>query len=303
MLKWLFALAVVACHASWIAAAEDRTDDMALPPTFRGLVSLSTPLGPAEEGDWLASHPEKRQTYREYLRCRPVRVEPSHRNICVAQLGALSASQQRIVSITKEYLGIYFQLPVTSREELSLDLIPKTARRTPSPDDPEQLLTTFVLQEVLRPRIPPRTAVFIAFTGSDLWPGEGWNYLFGQASLSDRVGVWSIHRFGNPDESEDAFQRCLRRTLKTATHETGHMFSLAHCTLFECNMCGCNHLAESDRMPLYLCPHCLAKLCYATKAIPTKRFKELIVFFRNHGFPDDAAFCEKSLQAIRKSDP
>ena len=77
-------------------------------------------------------------------------------------------------------------------------------------------------------------------------------------------------------------RRVLLRTLKTATHETGHMFSMAHCTLFECNMCGSNHLPEADRRPLELCPHCLAKLCYATNADPIKRFERLIAFYRAH---------------------
>ncbi|MGE5192634.1 MAG: Zn-dependent protease, partial [Deltaproteobacteria bacterium] len=63
-----------------------------------------------------------------------------------------------------------------------------------------------------------------------LKPGEGWNFVFGQASLSDRVGVWSIYRFGNPEKSADDYKLCLRRTLATAVHETGHMLGIKHCT-------------------------------------------------------------------------
>ncbi len=47
----------------------------------------------------------------------------------------------------------------------------------------------------------------LALTTSDLWPGEGWNFVFGQASLSERVGVWSLHRLGNP---QIEFTTCLR---------------------------------------------------------------------------------------------
>ena len=94
------------------------------------------------------------------------------------------------------------------------------------------MLTTYILHDVLPPRLSQDAAVLIALTAADLWPGEGWNYVFGQASLSDRVGVWSLHRFGDAEESDDAFRQCLRRTLKTASHETGHMFSMrtARCT-------------------------------------------------------------------------
>ena len=147
----------------------------------------------------------------------------------------------------------------------------------------KQILSTYVLYNVLRPRMPRDACVLIAFTTSDLWPGEGWNFVFGQAALRERVGVWSIYRNGDPEESDDAYRLCLRRTLQTATHETGHMFSMMHCTLFECNMCGCNHRAESDRRPLALCPNCLAKLCYATGADPEKRFEQLIAFCKTNG--------------------
>jgi len=144
--------------------------------------------------------------------------------------------------------------------------------------------------------------VFIcgSFPAADLWPGEGWNYVFGQASLDDRVGVWSINRFGDPDRDEDAFRLCLLRTLKTASHETGHIFSMAHCTLFACNLCGSNHLPEADRHPLELCPHCLAKLCRATKADPARRFEKRIEFYKQNSLKPEQEFCEKSLEALRK---
>jgi len=54
----------------------------------------------------------------------------------------------------------------------------------------------------------------IAFTASDLWPGPGWNFVFGLASLRERVGVWSIHRFGNPSKGQAAFTQTLLRTLQ-----------------------------------------------------------------------------------------
>ena len=121
-----------------------------------------------------------------------------------------------------------------------------------------------MLDQVLRPRLPADASTYLALTTSDLWPGEGWNFVFGQASLNQRVGVWSIARNGDPHGDEHGLPLCLLRTLKTASHETGHMFSMPHCTLYECNMCGSNHRQEADRRPLWLCPCCLAKLCHAT---------------------------------------
>jgi len=270
-----------------------------LPKKFARLIPLHKKLGKPQPGDWLDRHHEPGQTYRQYLRSRSVKPTRQRGVIYVQPLGKFNATQRKIIKLTAEFLGIYFELPVKTRPDLSLAVIPQKARRKHPSWGMDQVLSTYVLAEVLRPRLPGDACVYIAFTTSDLWPGEGWNFVFGQASLRQRVGVWSIYRNGDPDQSDDAYLLCLRRTIKTATHETGHMFSMHHCILFECNMCGSNHRAESDSQPQALCPHCLAKLCHATGADPEKRFEKLIAFCREHGLDKELAFYEKSLAAMR----
>ena len=290
----LTALIILLCP---LAVAEPA-DDLMLPLQFRKLVPLHTKLGKPQPGDWLTAHSEPGQTFRQYLRNHPVKVDEKRRVIYIQPLGDFTPTQKKIVDESAKFMGVYFQLPVKVREGLSLDLVPKTARRKIGLVRSEQILTTYVLYDILKPRMPKNAVAQIAFTASDLWPGEGWNYVFGQASLGDRVGVWSINRFGDPEADDDACRLCLLRTMKTATHETAHMFSMNHCTLYECNVCGCNHLGESDRRPMEVCPHCLAKLCYATGADPARRFKELILFHKAHGLKAEQEFCEKSLAVL-----
>jgi archaemetzincin len=153
---------------------------------------------------------------------------------------------------------------------------------------------------MLYPTLPDDAVARIAFTTVDLWPGEGWNFVFGQASLSQRVGVWSIHRNGDPEAGEDPFRLCLLRTVKMATHETGHMFSMVHCTFFRCNMAGCNHQEESDRNPFWLCPQCMAKLCFATDVKPQEWFAHMAEFCDRQGFAEEKQFFERSRKAIGK---
>jgi archaemetzincin len=284
----------------WCAEAGTQEDPRVLPAEFARLLPLHTKLGKPEPGDWLDRFPEVGQTYEQYVRSHPVRANTARSVIYVQPLGDFSPSQQKIIERASEFLGLYFQLPVKTRQSLSLDTIPITARRKPSGGRSEQILSTYVLDRVLKPRLPKDAVALIAFTTADLWPGQGWNYVFGQASLADRVGVWSIHRYGDPAGGDDASRLCLLRTLKTATHETGHMFSMPHCTFYECNLCGSNHLVEGDRHPLELCPVCLAKLCYATGADPAKRFHALIEFHRTHGLKAEQDFCEKSLAALKE---
>ena len=274
MLRKLLPLLLVACcvvvMVAWASRRPGRQPE--LPGQFRKLLPLHQKLGKPGPRDWLSVHPEPGQTYRQYVVGRPTKPDKRRKVIYVQPLGDFDRTQRKIIKLTAEFMGIYFDLPVKIRKELPLELIPGKARRTHPTWGDKQILSTYVLHDVLRPRLPEDACVLIAFTTSDLWPGEDWNFVFGQASLRERVGVWSIYRNGDPRQSDEAFRLCLRRTIKTATHETGHMFSMMHCTLYECNMCGSNHRAESDRRPLALCPHCLAKLCHATGADPQKRF-------------------------------
>jgi archaemetzincin len=278
----------------------DPPEKQMLPAQFCRLLPLHKKLAAPKPDEWLAEHPEAGQTFRQYLKAEPIRAEKKRRVLYLQPIGDFSPSQSRILDITTEFMTVYFQLPVKRRDVLSLDAVPASARRKPNGIRSEQILTTYVLSKMLRPRLPSDAVAMIAFTASDLWPGEGWNYVFGQAAFSDRVGIWSVNRFGDSDRDEEAFRRCLLRTLKTASHETGHMFSIQHCTLYDCNMCGSNHLPEADRRPLEVCPHCLAKLCYATGANPVKRFERLIAFYRAQNLKAEQEFCEKSLAAMRK---
>jgi len=293
------ALVLAAILCCW-AFAKEPDDDARLPAAIKKLVPLHEPLGLPQPGDWLTVHPEPGQTFAEYLRSRPVRPDARRRVIYVQPLGDFTATERKILDHTARYMEIYFQLPVKVRDGLPLEAIPASARRVHPTWGDKQILTTYVLSEVLFKQIPDDATAYIALTASDLWPGEGWNFVFGQASLDRRVGVWSIYRNGDPHEGDEAFRLCLRRTLKTATHETGHMFSMLHCTAFECNMCGSNHRAESDRHPLWLCPHCLAKLCAATAADPEKRFRQLTDFAEQNDLDREAEFYRKSLAAIQK---
>ncbi len=291
-------IAMVALSGCAGAAERDTSRVRDLRRMIEKLEPLHEPLGKPQPGDWLWSHDEPGQTFDEYVRGRPVRPTGKRRVIYVQPLGPLTDTQRQIITLSAEFLGHYYDRPVKIRDDLPLSLIPTNARRKHPEWGVDQILSTYVLDKVLKPRLPDDAAAYIAFTAIDLWPGEGWNFVFGQASLRDRVGVWSINRNGDPDEGEDEFRLCLLRTLRTATHETGHMFSVKHCIQYECNMCGSNHREESDRRPLYLCPHCVAKVCYATEADPVERYQSLANFCHEHDLREESDFYQKSIDAL-----
>lgn len=262
------------------------------------LRSLHAKLGKPRPGDWLARFPEPGQTFAQYLRSRPVVPRGKRRVIYVQPLGQFTKAQRRVVTLTADYLGRYFSLPVKVNKDMTLGRIPAKARRTHPTWGDKQILTTYVLDKVLRPQLPDDAFGMIALTGSDLWPGKGWNFVFGQASLRDRVGIWSIYRFGDPDKDKEGFRQVLLRTVKTATHELGHMLSMLHCTAYECNMCGSNSLGESDRRPLALCPECVAKVCWATRADVIERYGKLAAFCKAHGLEAETKRFEGFIVAL-----
>jgi archaemetzincin len=156
-----------------------------------------------------------------------------------------------------------------------------------------------VLDEVLKPRRPSDAVAVLALTTADLWPGEGWNFVFGEASLSDRVGIWSISRYGNLEGNPAESQRARLRAFKVAVHETGHMLGMEHCTAYECQLNGSNTLEEVDVSPLWLCPDCLQKVWWGCQTDPVKRFEALIAFGKQHHLDAEVDFWQKSVERLR----
>lgn len=261
------------------------------PEKWQRLITTLTPLhkklGKPRSGDWLASKPEPGQAFAQYRRAVPIRPRPPRDVLYVQPLGPMNEQQTKIVQQTAEFMRAYFQTKTVVLKSLPLSLVPESARRR-SRGYGTQLLTGHIRNKILRRRLPKDAAAIIAFTALDLWPGKGWNFVFGEASLRQRVAVWSIARNGDPARGDTAYRLCLLRTLKTATHETGHMFSIQHCIAFECNMCGSMSQEESDRHPLALCPQCVAKICWGCGADPKARYQELIRMSREFGLQAEA---------------
>jgi archaemetzincin len=285
---------------AWVSCAERKSsprnvNEDTYADVERNLRPLAKKLG---ESDWLRHHKEDGQTFAEYLAADPVRKSKRWNTIYLCLVGDFTKDQHRILELTREYMAIFFDAPVKIHKRVSLKSIPDRAKRVHSGTRDRQILSTYVLDEILKPNRPDNALAYLAFTASDLWPGEGWNFVFGQASLRDRTGVWSIHRNGDPSRSDRAFRRCLERTLGTATHETGHILTMQHCIAFECSMCGSNSQSEADLRPLHLCPVCLRKLCWNLRVQPIPYLKKLGEFCRTHGLKEEGLWYAKAIEAL-----
>jgi archaemetzincin len=283
---------------------------------------LEEKLEPPRPGDWLSEHFEAGQTFDQYLGWPPISARGDRNVIFIQPLGGFPEAHQRILDLTVAHLEAFFCLPIQVLEEVPLSAIPQTAQRVHPEWGDHQILTTWVLYDLLQPRLPENAAAMIALTANDLWPGKGWNFVFGQASTRRRVGVWSIYRNGEPGGAgvggagsrvraggggrskpgpdEQAFRLCLRRTMKTAAHEIAHIFGIAHEQRFSCLMNGSNHREESDRRPLWLCPRGMAKVCLATGADPVDRYRRLASFYAANQLQTEAVFCQRAVELLEE---
>jgi archaemetzincin len=235
----------------------------------------------------LAAHPEHGQTFAEYLQAQPNRPTSARHTLYILPIGPFTETQWHVLSISAEFLSHYFRLPVKVLPQRSLNELPPRSGRDHFGDF--QLHTGTLLSRVLWPSLPSDAAALLGLTAIDLYPEASWNFVFGEATFTARVGVWSLARFGNPDFDPTFLRKVLRRTLSTATHETGHMFGMAHCTKHHCNMNGANSLEEADRTRLTLCAECLAKLTWLTAARAVSWLDDIERFLHAHQLDEDAA--------------
>ena len=264
--------------------------------------ALFTPMPRPGPGDWMAAHPEPAQSFEAYTAGSPVRPTAARHTIVIAPLGAMTAEDRARLAVLREFMEVYYTLPVQIGERISLAGV-KSRERTMGDLKFRQYLTTDLLRGPVLAALPKDALCLQAVTMEDLYPEEAWNYVFGQAQLSSRVGVYSLVRlypaFWNEKDTPEARQKGLVRSLKVLVHETGHMFGVWHCQAFQCNMNGSNSLAESDREPLHMCPECLKKFRWNIGFDVVLRYEALERFYKAHGMADEARWVEARLKECR----
>jgi len=102
----------------------------------------------------------------------------------------------------------------------------------------------------------------------DLYEGKEDTFTVGMATgAKDRIGVFSFFRYSPWNPFNDSVEEnaglktnaqkklaLLERCCKVLAHEILHLFSIDHCSYYECLMNGSGRLSEDFAQPIHLCP-------------------------------------------------
>ena len=277
-------------------------DVSSLPPSLQRAFDAKDfePIDEPKPNDWLAAHPQNGQTFDDFARSRANKPDVTRKILYFLPLGAFSKDKSPPLEELKEYAAAVFQMEVK--------ILPPLTRysfttRVNAQSRKPQILTRDVL-DFFETKLPRDAFCLLGITMDDLYPAESWNFVFGQASLVDRVGIYSFARydpvFFGQKRDADYSKLILKRSCKVLAHETGHMFGLRHCIYFNCAMNGSNHLGESDSRPMQFCPVCLRKLQHSTKVDVVKHYRDQQQFFAKVGFDEESAWLNRRIEKITK---
>lgn len=230
-------------------------------------------MGKPQPGEWLYSFDEPGQSVTEFVQSKPNIPTDIRKTIYLTPIERNMGLSKKELEQLRYFVSIYFGLETKMQSSGTIDTTKFDFRM----NDHKQYKVGTIL-DILKGRLPNDAYCQIAVTRTDLYPDENWNYVFGMAYLYDRVGVFSFARYSAEDK-----KKFLWRCMKIVTHETGHMFGMAHCTSFQCNMNGSNSLEEMEGQPMHLCPQCLSKLARSVKLSTVERYQKLHAFYKEVG--------------------
>ncbi len=280
-------------------AAIGSLDDVSAGARVLFNTSSFQPINVPKPMDWLAVQPERGQTFQQWMQGGANIPRPPRNRIYFQPIGEFPKEAPKLETL-KHWTEAFFSLPTSILPPKSTESLKVSGRNKGGPNK-TQLLTTDVLNR-LKTQLPRDAFCLLGITFEDLYPDPNWNFVFGQASLQERVGVYSFLRF-DPEfygqKRADREQTILRRSCRILAHETAHMFGIQHCIYFRCVMNGSNHIEEADLRPLHLCPVDLHKLYASVRFDVVERYAHLEEFCRSNGLADEGEWIGGQLKKVK----
>lgn len=262
------------------------------------------PLPVPAFGDWLQQHPEKGQTFEQFVRSNSLRPDGERTRIYLQPLGSFGPDAPAL-GLLQRFAEAFFAMEVVVLPASRFEDGPPVKTRLIWEGERRQFLTGDILAR-LRNQIPKDAYALLGVTMEDIYPGPDYYFVFGMATLRHRVGIYSFARYDPAFYEEprpESWRRlALERSCKVLAHETGHLFGIRHCTAFRCVMNGANHLPEADAQPLHLCPVDLRKLHHSVGFDPVERYRRLLAFTEEVGFLDEEVWLRLRIGSLTAPD-
>ena len=240
-----------------------------------------TKLGPPKPGEWRYSFKEPAQSYEKYI-AGPVNKKSDERTTFYIQpLGSAGKGYKEVLERMRLYAEAFFGVPAKVLDPIPMFEEALVAKRS-------QYDSTLIIN-LLADRVPKDALVYIGITDKDLF-SEGLNFVFGEASLNWKCGVYSLVRYQTKDDA-----LFTRRSLNLLSHESGHILSLEHCVTYACVMQGANNLREDDGHPMHLCPIDLKKVLWNTGMDRDDRYRKLLALYQKWALKAEADWVTKRL--------
>lgn len=151
-------------------------------PFHRLINCFDAPNNPS----WRDDNPEEEEviSLRSYQKQpRLVRPTPRRRSIFVQPIGTFDGESDIAIKVAQEGLEAFFSIAITVLPPLSESEIPDQHwRGSPLPGETwSQADGSYLLNDLLLPRVPRNAVIVKALTSFDLWDGDYMNYVLGWA--------------------------------------------------------------------------------------------------------------------------
>lgn len=241
-------------------------------------------LGPAQPGEWRHRFKEPLQTFESYSGGLVNRKSAQRSTFYLQPLGEAGDHYREILDRMRVYAEAFFGVPAKILPPIPL------LESAFAPERNQYNASRLIGH--LADRVPADALIYVGIADRDLY-SEGLNFVFGEGSLHQRSGVYSLVRHGDPAQ----LARFTRRSLDLLAHESGHILSIEHCVTYKCVMQGANTLLESDSHPMHLCPIDLEKVLWNTGMDRMDRYRKLLALYRQWELGPEAAWVQARLDS------
>ena len=281
-------------------AFTDAQGHLLLPPPGPNGWRRQRPEAPQSVADFRADRPNARVAPRDRLALLPLGRFPLEVVADGQFIGPVRAPELPAIAAV---LAAFFATPVDTLPALAFPAahINRRIRDGRSQYDARDLL------DRADRRLPADAHGMLLLVNVDLFVFSDQDYAYGWSTLHNRLAVVGFSRLDPgphaPFAGDETPEPLLRRGLRLAVHEVGHMFGLGHCQAFRCVMNGISDLEELDATPLRLCPLCLRKLHIVTDLDPRARDVALARVLTDLGLADEARWLDERARRLWRLDP